>query len=114
MKTYLDCIPCFFRQALAAARMSTDDEITHLRVLNSVSTMIPDLALHVTPPEIAQQVYRIVYEITDNNDPYIEAKRCANIFFLFKVKYPVIARDSGYGIDSPVLIPSTAIKNAFI
>ena len=78
MKTYLDCIPCFFRQALAAVRMSTDDEIIHRRVLNSVSIMIPDLALNATPPEIAQQVYRIVYEITGNNDPYLEAKKCAN------------------------------------
>ena len=78
MKTYLDCIPCFFRQALAAARMSTDDEIIHRRVLNSVSNMIPGLALDVTPPEIAQQVYRIVYEITGNNDPYYEAKNRAN------------------------------------
>jgi hypothetical protein len=29
--------------------------------------MIPDLPLNITPPEIAQQVYRIVYEITGNN-----------------------------------------------
>ena len=78
MKTYLDCIPCFFRQALAAARTSTDDEIVQRHVLNSVSFMIPDLALDVTPPEIAQQVYRIVYEITGNNDPYLEAKKYAN------------------------------------
>jgi uncharacterized protein with ATP-grasp and redox domains len=78
MKTYLDCIPCFFRQALAAARMSTDDGIIHRRVLDSVSNLIPNLALDATPPEIAQQVYRIVYEITGNNDPYLEAKRCAN------------------------------------
>jgi uncharacterized protein with ATP-grasp and redox domains len=78
MKTYLDCIPCFFRQALAAARMATDDEITHRRVLNLVSTMIPDLALDATPPEIAQQVYRMNYEITGNHDPYLEAKKCAN------------------------------------
>ena len=40
--------------------------------------MIPDLALNVTPPEIAQQVYRIVYEITGKNDPYHEAKNRAN------------------------------------
>jgi uncharacterized protein with ATP-grasp and redox domains len=78
MKTGLDCIPCFFRQALAAVRMATDDEIIQRRVLNSVSIMIPDLAIDVTPPEIAQQVYRIVYEITGNNDPYLEAKKCAN------------------------------------
>jgi len=37
--------------------------------------------------------------------------RPENIFFLFKVKCPVIARDSGYDIDSPVLISSTTLKN---
>ena len=40
--------------------------------------MIPDLALDATPPEIAQQVYRIVSEITGNKDPYVEAKKSAN------------------------------------
>ena len=58
--------------------MSTDDEITQRRVLNSVALMLPDLALNATPPEIAQQAYRIVYEITSNNDPYHEAKNRAN------------------------------------
>jgi hypothetical protein len=78
MKTYLDCIPCFFRQALAAARMASADETIHRRVLNSVAFMIPDLALNATPPEIAQQVYQVVYEITGNRDPYHEAKSRAN------------------------------------
>jgi len=54
------------------------DETIHRRVLNAVALIIPDLALDATPPEIAQQVYRIVSEITGNNDPYLEAKRCAN------------------------------------
>jgi len=40
--------------------------------------MIQDLALDITPPEIAQQVYRIVFEITGNRDPYAEAKKYAN------------------------------------
>ncbi len=40
--------------------------------------MIPDLALNATPPQIAQQVYQVVYEITGNNDPYLEAKKLAN------------------------------------
>jgi damage-control phosphatase, subfamily I len=78
VKTYLDCIPCFFRQALAAARMSSTDKIIQRHVLNSVALMIPDLALNATPPEIAQQVYRVVYEITGNKDPYHEAKKLAN------------------------------------
>lgn len=63
---------------MAAARMSTDDGIIHRRVLDSVSNLIPNLALDATPPEIAQKVYRIVYDITGNHDPYKEAKRCAN------------------------------------
>ena len=58
--------------------MSSADETIQRRVLNSVALMIPDLALNATPPEIAQQVYRIVSEITGNNDPYLEAKNCAN------------------------------------
>ena len=58
--------------------MSSPDETIHRQVLNSVSSMIPDLALDVTPPEIAQKVYRIVHEITGNNDPYLEAKKSAN------------------------------------
>ena len=78
MKTYLDCIPCFFKQALAAARISTGDETIHRRVLNAVALMVPDLALTATPPEIAQGVYQIVHEITGNNDPYLEAKKTAN------------------------------------
>ena len=78
LKTYLDCIPCFFRPALTAARMSAADERTHRRVLNSVALMIPDLALNATPPEIAQEIYRVVYEITGNSDPYYETKNRAN------------------------------------
>ena len=78
MKTYLDCIPCFFRQALAAARISSADEIIQRHVLNSVALMIPDLALNATPPEIAQQVYQVVYEITGSRDPYHEVKMRAN------------------------------------
>ena len=58
--------------------MSSADETLHRRVLNAVALMIPDLALNTIPPEIAQQVYRVVYEITGNNDPYYETKNRAN------------------------------------
>jgi uncharacterized protein with ATP-grasp and redox domains len=58
--------------------MASPDETIHRRVLNSVALMIPDLALDATPPEIAQQVYRVVYEITGNSDPYYETKNSAN------------------------------------
>ncbi|MCD6453539.1 MAG: DUF89 family protein [Dehalococcoidales bacterium] len=78
MKTYLDCIPCFLRQALAAARAATDDEQVHHRVLKLVAPRIVELPLEVTPPEIAQQVYRVVAEVTGNSDPYRKEKDRAN------------------------------------
>ena len=76
MRTYLDCIPCFLRQALGAARVITDDIEIQRRVLNEVACLIPELPLDVTPPEIAQQVYRLTYRITGSSDR--EEKRTAN------------------------------------
>ncbi len=101
LKAYLDCIPCFLRQALEAARMATDDEDTHLRVLNSVAGVIPKLPLNVTPPEIAQQVYRIVADITGNRDPCYEAKQQANQLALSL--YPHF-KDAIASSDDPLLV----------
>ncbi len=78
MKTYLDCIPCFLRQALGVARVTTDDINVHRRVLNAVASLIPELPLEATPPEIAQQIYRITCQTTGSHDPYREEKRRAN------------------------------------
>jgi len=71
-------VPCFLRQALEATRVTTDDENVHRQVLNSVARLIPKLPLEVTPPEIAQRVYRIVADITGNRDPYYKEKWQAN------------------------------------
>ena len=78
MKTYLDCIPCFFRQALAAARAATPDPQIQRRVLNAVAFMLPDLPMDASPPAIAQNVYRIVGEVTGNRDPYRDDKSRTN------------------------------------
>jgi uncharacterized protein with ATP-grasp and redox domains len=69
MKTYLDCIPCFLRQALEAARAVTDDEGVHRRVMKSVAGLVAELAPGVTPPEVVRRVYGIVTEITGNCRP---------------------------------------------
>ena len=78
MRTYLDCFPCFLRQALAAARMATDDPDLQRRVIDAVAALMPQLPLEVTPPEIAQKTYRLVYDITGNNDPFKHLKLLAN------------------------------------
>ena len=78
MRTYLDCLPCLLNQALKAARAATDDENLHRKVLNSVADMIPKLSLDLKPPEIAQQCYRLIHQVTGNGDPFLKAKAEAN------------------------------------
>jgi uncharacterized protein with ATP-grasp and redox domains len=78
MRIYLDCLPCLLRQALDAARAATEDENIHRRVIYSVASMIPQFSLGLRPPEIAQQGYQLIYQITGNSDPFRQAKVEAN------------------------------------
>jgi nitrogen regulatory protein PII len=75
MKTYLDCFPCFLKQALRAGRIATDDEKKIKEVLDEVGMMLKDIPLESTPPESGRVIYHKVAEITGNPDPYEEIKR---------------------------------------
>jgi uncharacterized protein with ATP-grasp and redox domains len=78
MKTYLDCIPCFVRQGLDAARLATDDEQIHEQVVREVLRLAADLDMNQTPPAMGQQIHRLIRELTGNEDPYHEMKRRFN------------------------------------
>jgi damage-control phosphatase, subfamily I len=70
MKTYLDCIPCFFKQALFAARAATKDEKKAKEVLDRVAQLIPTIPLSNSPPETARLIYSAVREVTGVADPF--------------------------------------------
>ena len=74
MKTYLDCIPCFFRQALQAARIAGSDELTQKKILDRLSQIIPDFPLDKSPPEMSRIVYQLVRELTGKEDPFKSVK----------------------------------------
>ncbi len=78
MQTYLDCFPCFLRQALDAARFATDDEKIHARVIQNVLCLAAQTNMHNPPPVIGQKVHRLIRELTGNEDPYREQKRRSN------------------------------------
>ncbi|MEF8835950.1 MAG: ARMT1-like domain-containing protein [Candidatus Thermoplasmatota archaeon] len=79
MKSNLDCIPCFLRQALEASRMATDDEEVQKEVLDEVIDILRTMELEgKKPPEIGRYVHRAVNEITDTQDPYKEIKEEQN------------------------------------
>lgn len=75
MKTYLDCIPCFFNQALRAGRIAKCDENKLKKLLNEIGMTLKDIPLENTPPETGMLIYEKVRKITGIFDPYKEIKR---------------------------------------
>ncbi len=75
MKTYLDCFPCFMKQTLKSARISTNDETKIKKLLDEVGMMLKDIPMENTPPETGAIIYKKIAEITGNNDPYKKIKK---------------------------------------
>lgn len=76
LKTYLDCIPCFLRQALEASRMATDDDEVHEKIVNKVLDELSEISLEgKKPPDIADRVHYIVRKVAGGVDPYKEVKK---------------------------------------
>lgn len=78
MRVNLDCIPCLMRQALEAARMSSDDPGVHERVLRAVAELMHETPYRRTPPEMAHEIHALVREISGNPDPYLKLKERDN------------------------------------
>ena len=78
MKTYLDCIPCFFKQALEASRIAGADQKTQKKVFDKLSGILSDISLTSSPPEIGRVIYGLVNEITSKKDPYRKIKDKSN------------------------------------
>lgn len=74
MNTYLDCVPCFLRQSLEAARIFTADARVHERIVRDVLRMAAELDLDQPPPFVGQAIHRRLRELTGVRDPYRAAK----------------------------------------
>ncbi|MEJ2725483.1 MAG: ARMT1-like domain-containing protein, partial [Deltaproteobacteria bacterium] len=92
MNTYLECIPCFFRQALSAARGATDDGRKIKEVLDRVAGLIPDIPLDSPPPETARLIYGVVREVTGIADPFsaYKEKSIENALSLYERLKPAV------------------------
>ncbi|MCK4245263.1 MAG: DUF89 family protein, partial [Candidatus Omnitrophica bacterium] len=78
MKTYLDCIPCFFKQALAAAREAGADEAGQKKILDEISKSVPKISLSLSPAYMSRIVYGTIRKITGVIDPFKEEKVKSN------------------------------------
>jgi uncharacterized protein with ATP-grasp and redox domains len=78
MKTYLDCIPCFFKQALEAARLAGASAKTQKRVIDELAKALPEFPLTSSPPEMGRIIYQLINKITRTKDPYLALKDKGN------------------------------------
>ena len=79
MKTHVECLPCFARQANEAIRMATDDEAIQERVLRQVMRWIAEVPLHQTPCILRWRIYRLIREAV-GEDPFRRIKTRCNHF----------------------------------
>jgi len=78
MRIFLDCIPCFIRQALDAARLATDDMQIHEQVVRKVLRLAAELDMSQSPPAIGQQIHSLIRNLVSSDDPYRKIKRQFN------------------------------------
>jgi uncharacterized protein with ATP-grasp and redox domains len=74
MKTFLDCIPCFFAQALFTARALNQDDEVIKKILDQLGSALKDISMDCPPPETGRTVYKIVRLFTGIEDPYHHLK----------------------------------------
>jgi len=78
MKTYLDCVPCFFRQAIEAARIAGAGRETQKKIVDELAKELRGFSLASCPPLMGRAIYSLVRRITGKADPYVDIKKQSN------------------------------------
>lgn len=80
MKTCLECLPCFVRQALESTQLVSNDSALQERVLRSVLAVLAQVDLQQPPPVLGAEIHRIIREVTGEDDPFQALKLHFNQF----------------------------------
>jgi len=75
MRSYLECVPCFFEQALRAAGEAGLDEAQTRRLVVELGQWLGGFDPEAPPPVNGRFLYRRVAELSGRPDPYADAKR---------------------------------------
>jgi uncharacterized protein with ATP-grasp and redox domains len=112
MKTYLECISCFFKQALEAGRMAGANVKTQKKILDEIAKSIPAIKLSSTPPEMGKTIHDIVKRLTGKEDPYKKLKERATEQTL-KI-YPELKKKTESANDKLLMAVELAIAGNII
>ncbi|MCD6584033.1 MAG: hypothetical protein J7K71_05055, partial [Candidatus Omnitrophica bacterium] len=70
MKTYLECIPCFFRQALEISKLLKVSKNKQKKIFDEIAKAVIKFSLNNPPPLMGKTIHNIVKKITKKEDPY--------------------------------------------
>ena len=70
MNGCLECLPCFIRQPLDAARMATDDVAVQEAIMREVFSVLLEADWKRSPPAVSAGIHRVVKRHTSVVDPY--------------------------------------------
>jgi len=76
MELYLDCIPCFQKQALFATREIPESK--RAKILKKVMELLLQIEWNLSPDEIANRVHALVRKEMGVEDPYKDLKKKSN------------------------------------
>ncbi len=91
MRTSLECIPCFIRQAVEVARRFTEDTGRQERILRQSLELAMRWNFNQEPPRLGREMHRLLKETTGVADPYRRLKAESNEIALRL--YPGMQRD---------------------
>ncbi len=77
MRSSLECLPCFLRQALEAGRNISVDEAVLEKALKRILRETSEFELTLSPPVMGQKIHRILREEMMCDDPYAQIKQNA-------------------------------------
>ena len=100
MNTAIDCLPCFIRQAIDAARFAHADDAVQEKLLREVLLTAAGMDYSQTPVAMAQRIHRVLRGLTGVSDPYREIKDRHNTLALAML--PEI-RNACMHADDPLL-----------
>lgn len=78
MVTTQDCIPCFLRQIDEIARLVTADPDIQQEIIEESKLLLDRIDAQAPPPQMAQDIYRVIERKLGRQDPYREIKKRSN------------------------------------
>jgi len=82
MRTSLDCLVCFIRQARSTGVLASRDPLVRRRLIDEAGRFLANVDPEQSPPENAVALYGLFSSILDDPDPFSQVKQESNAFAL--------------------------------